>query len=320
MILARRMLVVAALAAAFTLTIPVVTEGAAMATPVNPTYTALATTEIPTDYSQPVLIDATEPIYMEAGLSYPMTSSWSGRSDYDTGSLLGQRIRCFTEGVSARYAAWATTNVLANQSASIYNRWLFTPTVSGLYSCELLAQAGHTTHRDRKVIPTQGALTIYTAGKPGGHEWRMTAGDRYVNSKSRTTWALKKEWIAPPGTTSVRLWSGPEVSCYSTGNHNPFVGEITTYANQIDNNGNVVKSWSMTTQKEIPGPLHHFKFGQSLTLDPRTDKPLRFRFSVRLRWVDKDGVSDRHGGILHGKVASSGTVYTAMHAYPLEIQ
>lgn len=313
-----RCLILAAVAA---LILAVGVPPPAFAAPVDPTYTELTTDRIQTDYDPVVLVSATDPVPMIAGKSYALTAGWAGQSTYDTGSLMEQRMRCSAPGVTTRYSARASTNVLAHSSNSIDNRWLFTPTTSGDYLCELLAIAGHSVHRDRFVDVTAAALTVYTEPRTGGREWRITADDRRVNSGSPTTWALKKSWTAPPGTTEVRLWSGPEVSCYSTGAHNPFVAEVTTVANQVGASGRVHRSWSQTTVEQIPGGLRHLKFGQTMTLTPRPDKPLNFRFSVRLRWVPYDGISDRHGGILHGKsfgtITRTTNVYSALHVYPL---
>lgn len=289
-------------------------EAPAVAAPVNPTYTTLLADRVQTNYKAVPLVRS-EAIPMIAGRSYTLTSSWSGKSTYNTGSLLEQRMRCSAPDVEPRNSARASTNVLAYATESIYNRWLFTAPITADYTCELLAIAGHTVHRDRFVDVTAGALTVYTTPRTG-REWRITADDRKVNRDDRTATALRRKWTAPAGTTQVRVWSGPEVSCYSAGAHNPFVAEVTTIVKQVGAGGKTRKKWTHTSVQEIPGDLHHYKFSQSMTLDLLPNRPKNIEVAVRLRWTPYAGIPDRHGGILHGKSGVS-SVYSALHIYPL---
>lgn len=304
-----------AIAAALTAVLSTVgIQTPAMAAPSNPTYTTVTADRVQTNYKAVSLV-VSDQIPMVAGRRYALTSSWSGKSNHDTGSLLEQRMRCSAPGVPARDSARASTNVLAYDTEQIYNRWLFKASESADYTCELLAIAGHTVHRDRFVDVERAALTVYTTPRTG-REWRITAGDRKVNRDHTTATALKREWTAPAGTTQVRVWSGPEVSCYSAGAHNPFAAEMTTIAKQVGAGGKTRKKWTQTTVKEIPGDLHHYKFSQSMTLDLLPNRPKNIEVAVRLRWVPYAGIPDRHGGILHGKSGVS-SVYSALHIYPL---
>lgn len=294
------------------------------------TYTTLETSQLRTDYSKSVLVYA-DPIWLDAGLTYVATGRWACTSDI--GSLMGLRLRARHVGAGYRYGVWSTTNQLGVENGhpdvtDVYGRWLFGAIpVSGLWQFELVGQAGRTEPelRGEYVQVTSAALTVYPDGKVGGCEWRHTDPDVFVQSPGNggptSGWVLSKTWQAPAGTSSVRLYTGVELSSVSTGNHNPFAPQIVVYANQVpDLLGTPVKSWQDYKQVEIPGKLHHYKHHTSLTLDglvPTADGAGPwFRYSVQVEWAPYNGVDDRHGGVVNGPTLAG--PYTAGHAYPLE--
>jgi hypothetical protein len=269
---------------------------------------------------------------LKTGRQYLASGRWTGTSDM--GSLMGCRIEAYPVGATDAgqriRSSLATRNHLGTENGlppgeqcGISTDWLLEVPVDGDYVVDLRGQAGRVGHPEYFMSVVHGPGTYLTATDhpwhSGGLEWQQPTDVRFGNPHStvmprpRAVDVLWRTHEVPPGTTTVKVWTGTEISCESTGGASPLRVRVKAFARQLNPAGAYCNVGTAVAERPIPGKLHHYRFNQWITLDLLdTCGTNQVNVKVYVEYLPAGpGEAERHGGVVHAGP------YTAAHIIPM---